>query len=244
MLTPEQEQECARLKALFNEKAGMSQRAFAAKYKLGTVSNLSQYLTGRRALSLPLAIKLATILEVEVSDFSPRLAKEATSLGIPLGPSGNTALYLKPQSQKIPVLSYAQCGAFTSSGQVKHALAAIDAGDFVYGDVDLPDDCFALYLRGESMEPEFSEGDTVIIDPGLNPSPGDFVIAVVNDPTGEDPEATFKKYRPRGLNDHGREYFELVPLNEDYPVIRSDKQPCTIIGVLIEHRRPFRRRRS
>lgn len=36
VLTPEQEQECRKLKALFDERAGMSQRAFVKKYNLGT----------------------------------------------------------------------------------------------------------------------------------------------------------------------------------------------------------------
>ena len=42
-------------------------------------------------------------------------------------------------------------------------------------------------------------------------------------PAGLTPdEATFKKYRPRGLNEQGQQVFELVPLNEDYPSMRSD----------------------
>ena len=34
----------------------------------------------------------------------------------------------------------------------------------------------------------------------------------------------------------GCQHFELVPLNDDYPIISSDHQPLTIIGVMIEHR--------
>lgn len=52
VLTPEQEQECRKLKALFDERAGMSQRAFVKKYNLGTPANLGQYLLGRRPLTL------------------------------------------------------------------------------------------------------------------------------------------------------------------------------------------------
>ena len=82
------------------------------------------------------------------------------------------------------------------------------------------------------MEPEFKEGDTIIIDPDIKPSPGDYVVA-----RNADQEATFKKYRPRGRNAQGIDVIELVPLNEDYPILRSDVSPLEIIGTLVEHRR-------
>ena len=34
-------------------------------------------------------------------------------------------------------------------------------------------------------------------------------------------EATFKKYRPRGIDADGKPIFELVPLNDDYATICS-----------------------
>mgnify|MGYP004716968083 FL=1 len=57
---------------------------------------------------------------------------------------------------------------------------------------------------------------------------------------GED-EALFKKYRPRGII-NGQEVYELVPLNEDYPTLRSDSSKIRIIGTMMEHRK-YRRRR-
>jgi hypothetical protein len=35
----------------------------------------------------------------------------------------------------------------------------------------------------------------------------------------------------------GQEVFELVPLNEDYAIMRSDQQPIQIIGTMMEHTR-------
>lgn len=86
------------------------------------------------------------------------------------------------------------------------------------------------------MNPVFNEGDLVIIDPDESPRPGDYVVAS----NGGD-EATFKKYRPRGIDENGQEVFELVPLNEDYPPMHSDRQHIEIIGVMVEHR-IFRKR--
>ncbi|MNP76628.1 hypothetical protein D3C76_1738990 [compost metagenome] len=64
--------------------------------------------------------------------------------------------------------------------------------------------------------------------------PGEFVVAKNN---GH--EATFKKYRPLGV---GIDDFELIPLNPDYPVLRSADMQLRIIGVMIEHR-IYRRKR-
>lgn len=86
------------------------------------------------------------------------------------------------------------------------------------------------------MLPEFRPGDRVIIDPEMSPSPGDFVVAK----NGRE-EATFKKYRPRGINVEGNTVFELVPLNDDYPTMRSDTEHLEIIGVLVEHRKKYRK---
>lgn len=108
--------------------------------------------------------------------------------------------------------------------------------DEIATDLDVGPFAFALVLDGESMMPEFNSGDKVIIDPDIKPRPGDFVAFKCN---GDG--STFKKYRPRGFDDFGNEIFELVPLNPDYPTLRSDQIECEIIGTMVEHRR-YRRR--
>jgi len=97
-----------------------------------------------------------------------------------------------------------------------------------------------LELTGESMLPEFAPDDLIIIDTGLEPLPGDYVVAV----TEGDMEGTFKKYRPRGLDEDGHPIIELTPLNPDYPTLTiNSKNPGRIVGTMIEHRR-YRRRRQ
>jgi SOS-response transcriptional repressor LexA len=88
------------------------------------------------------------------------------------------------------------------------------------------------------MLPDFRPGDQLIIDPAITPSPGDFVVAK----NGEE-EATFKKYRLRGISESGQEIIELVPLNPDFATMRSDITPFHIIGTLVEHRRILRHRK-
>lgn len=235
-LTNVQTQECAKLKELFLEKAGMSQRQFVQKYGLGTPGNLNQYLQGRRAVSLPIAVKLANALKVSISDFSPRLAAQYGRL-----PIESNAEPVRARMKKIPVISEVQAGLMTNHGDPDIAGAAIENGDYIFVDEELPDGSFALRLRGDSMEPTFSQGDIVVIDPTIRPLPGDFVIAQRCD--GAESESTFKKYRSRGTDTQGREIFELVPLNPDYPTLCSDREQCQIVGVMIEHRRRYRRSR-
>lgn len=47
-------------------------------------------------------------------------------------------------------------------------------------------------------------------------------------------ELTFKKYRPCGIDESGQDVFGLVPLNDDFPTMHSDRQYIEIIGVMVE----------
>jgi SOS-response transcriptional repressor LexA len=136
-------------------------------------------------------------------------------------------------ARPIPLISYVQAGAWTD---VVDSYQPGDADEFLLTDMELSSNAFALEIKGDSMLPEFKPGDRVIIDPVVCPQPGDYVVAK----NGED-EATFKKYRPRGVNEHGDVVFELVPLNEDYPSMRSDVTPIRIVGTMVEHRK-YRKR--
>lgn len=149
----------------------------------------------------------------------------------------------KGHMKKIPILSYVEAGNPSGVGQIQSRQNAIDNGDFIWVDGEMPDSCFALRVVGLSMEPEFKAGDILVIDPTIVPAPGDFVVASRICRVSNEQETTFKKYRPRGYDEHGREVFELIPLNEDYPKYESRKEELTITGVLVEHRRSYRRRR-
>lgn len=96
---------------------------------------------------------------------------------------------------------------------------------------------FALVVKDESMAPDFRPGDRIIVDPEVEPNPGDFVIAQY-----EDHEAILKKYRPRGYATDGSVIFELAPLNPDYPVLNSQDQQIRIIGTVVAHMRALRER--
>lgn len=136
-------------------------------------------------------------------------------------------------TRRVPLISSVQAGRMTE---------AIDpfppggAFEFLLTDLELSENAFALEIEGDSMTPDFNEGDRVIVDPEIRPRPGDFVVAK----NGRE-EATFKKYRARGIGADGQEAFELVPLNPDYPTISSEHDHVRIIGVMVEHRK-YRKR--
>lgn len=134
--------------------------------------------------------------------------------------------------RRVPVISYIQAGVWT---EIAGDFQPCDAHDWLITSDKHSRETFVLTIRGNSMEPDFKEGDVVIIDPSVKPRPGSFVAAK----NGRQ-EATFKKYRPRSIDVLGNEVFELVPLNEDYPTMRSDEQPIEIIGTMVEHRRFFK----
>lgn len=134
----------------------------------------------------------------------------------------------------IPVISAIQAGAMTDMVD-PYPLGAGYAVEYV--DDDYSKWAFALTIEGDSMLPEYRAGDRVLIEPELTPNPGDCVICK----NGKD-QATFKKYRLRGIDDNGNEIFDAVPLNPDYQTLHSDTDHLQIIGVMVEHRRRIRRR--
>jgi SOS-response transcriptional repressor LexA len=194
--------------------------AFARHYGLDS-TYLSQLLNGHRNLGE----KAARNLEGKLG-WAPR------SMDRPLDESGEDLDFCaRPPAglRRVPRISFVQAGVWTEAVD-PYTQGAGD--DYLLTQTDLGPQAFALTVRGGSMEPEFKEGDTIIIDPEVKPSPGDFVVA-----KNAQEEATFKKYRPRGVNELGEQVIELVPLNDDFPSLRSDYTPLIIIGTMMEHRR-------
>lgn len=126
---------------------------------------------------------------------------------------------------RVPLLSTRDVKAYLDGKEVdRHRALMTDVG---VGAI-----AFAIEIHGECMSPTFHPGDRVIIDPDLTAVPGDYVLAAVGS------DVVFRKYRLRegGL-------FELMPLNDDWPSVRSDgKQEVKILGVMAEHR-SYRERR-
>lgn len=97
---------------------------------------------------------------------------------------------------------------------------------------------FALQVSGDSMAPDFADGDVVIIDPNITPAPGDFVFVEINDEM-----VLFRKFRPLSARKgKAAEHYELVPCNEDWPKVSIGPEDNAVIrGVMSQHVAPRRR---
>lgn len=134
----------------------------------------------------------------------------------------------------VPVIDYGQAGRW--GADVTLPVGA--SGDVIAADPEISQRAFALVIRDNSMAPDFSEGDKIILDPDVTPQPGDLVVAKLD----SEQEATFKKFRPRGADGSGVAPIELAPLNPDWPtLVINAENPGRIIATLVEQRR-YRRR--
>lgn len=129
-----------------------------------------------------------------------------------------------PIRGKVPLISWVQAGKWKEAIDL---YAPGDAEVWIETTVPIKEHTFVLRVEGDSMEPDFPAGTLLVVEPDLDPQPGDYVIAKNGD------EATFKQ-----LVKDGADWY-LKPLNERYP-IKPLESPCKIIGVVREAARRFR----
>ncbi|MDY4280585.1 MAG: S24 family peptidase [[Pasteurella] mairii] len=135
------------------------------------------------------------------------------------------------KSFQYPLLSSIQAGRFTEVEHFNH-VDELDQYEMISSQVKASPNAFYLKVSGDSMLPRFKDGDMVLIDPDIAPTPGKFIAAI-----NPDGEATFKQYKQLGtIDDHGRPHFKLVPLNDNYPTLSSEDHHIQLIGVAVEHR--------
>lgn len=167
-----------------------------------------------------------------------KIAKFATVLGVTpaylMGwdtedtPTEDTSINFQPKGVQIPVLGYVIAGVPISAvedilGYEEIPKKLADTGDF-----------FALRIKGASMEPQFFDGDTVIVRQQSDVDDNDIAIVLVN---GD--EATVKQIKK---SDAG---ITLIGFNVSVypPHFYSNKDiedlPVSIIGKVIELRRSF-----
>ena len=81
---------------------------------------------------------------------------------------------------------------------------------------------FALRVSGDSMEPTFPQGCTIVVDPEYPASHGAYVVVEIE---GEQ-DAIFKQLVMEGQHQY------LRPLNTRYPVVEFDQSRFRICGVV------------
>ena len=197
------------------ERAGLTQTALGKAVGVSKAA-VSQWESDETTPTGPNLVKCAAILEVTAESLTRTNSANVETITPPFHP--------------IPLIDYIQAGQWA---EIADAYQRGDGEEMLSTSGPCGPHTFGLCVKGRSMEPDYLEGDIIIVDPDVRPDPGDFVVAKLD---GTE-ETTFKKYRPRGHDSAGVEVIDLVPLNEDFPIITLNaKAPGRIIGTIIEHR--------
>lgn len=209
----------------------VTQEDVSAACGWATQGAFSAYLNARTPLNFDALIKLSNYFNINPYEISPELASGINTIATINSDSldGNVDPIPMKGLKRVPILTYVQAGNWREA-------VFLPADDYTFTSIDVSNQTFAAHVVGESMMPEFKDGDLIIIDTQVAPAPTDYVFA--QNMSGD---ITFKKFRSRGLNELGVEVFDLVPLNPDFPIIHSDRQHVEIIGTIVEHRRTFRK---
>ena len=203
-----------RLKQLRTEKR-INQRELAKCLKIAP-STISMYESGNREPNFEILETLADFFNVDLNyllgktDKTTKLIIENENKGFKIPVLGNVAAGI-PISAVEDILDYEEVPASWQN-----------QGEF-----------FALRIKGDSMESDINDGDTVIVKQQSDANSGDTVIALVN---GDD--ATCKRLQKL---DNG---IMLVSNNSKYPPMYFSNEeivtkPVVIIGKVIELRRKF-----
>ncbi|WP_222832428.1 MULTISPECIES: LexA family protein [Pseudomonas] len=125
----------------------------------------------------------------------------------------NNATVLCHTGRKLPVMGAIAAGAWCET----HVnFDPSDAEEWIDAPGPVGPRAFILRVEGMSMEPKFTEGDKIVIDPSLEALPGHFVAAKRT----RDQAATLKQLKQEG----GERY--LYALNPDWPerIIRMTEE--------------------
>lgn len=162
--------EAQELRALFERRSTMTQKAFGQAFKLGTGSMVWQYLEGRRPLNLMAACRFANGLGADLAEFSPRLAKELeTAMSLALPELRHPSSVAEPEYARIPRVDV----AIKNGVPGFKVLSLQDGPSFIafrhdwLSERQYPSDrLIGIESPDDGMAPTLSQGDLVILHTG------------------------------------------------------------------------------
>jgi len=230
-LTTEQLEDAMRLKALYESK---KKQLKVTQYTIADEMGISQgavghYINGRIALNVPVVTDFARILQVQVSEISPKLAKEVGRYAAAFESNVSNLTAYAP-GKSYPVLSSVQAGCWAEAIE---AYSINEISEWLESDAHIQGEAFWLKVEGDSMTAptglSVPEGMYVLFDTGKDAINGSMVIAKLVDSN----EATFKRL----IIDGGQKY--LKGLNPAWPMVPINGN-CKIIGVAVEAKMRFK----
>lgn len=207
--------QCMNLRELVRSKLeeGLTQRELAAQVGVsqGTINNILAGIYPQKLQVLErfagfFRIEVATILGAQ-SDHAPRVNEESPVYRKRPTPSA-------VRSKRVPLLSYKQAAKLQGKGTLPSPQSIQD-----YVEADIPGNKnFAFRVSGNAMEPEFHDGDILIINPDIRPKPNEFVATLL-------PESDSEKAAVRQLKKVGTTSFlhALNPIYQDVPLHKKQQ---------------------
>lgn len=194
-------------------EAGLSARELA--HRAGVSGAYIRYVEeGKRRPTFDNLMKILKSLGVEAQE----LLSATGHAGANVEPSRVGKLY------RIPVVTWVTAGRWK---EVCDAFEPGDADEWIESDIR-GKNVFALRVLGDSMEPEFKDGEIVIVNPHLEAAPNDFIV--VKNKSGEATFKQLKKFGPRWV---------LHPLNPKYPDQEVKKGEFGIIGKVVKKEKKY-----
>ncbi len=169
---------------------------------------------GKRTATFP---KIMNMLSALGADFEEMMAMTG------LGSRDLDPLSLRSR-RRIPVVTLVMAGMWR---EVCDSFEPGDADEWIDSDVR-GENVFALRVSGDSMEPEFKEGEVIVVNPHVEAGPNDYVVV-----KNRNEEATFKQ-----LKRYGSRWF-LHPLNPSYHDQEVRKGELRIIGRVVKKEKRY-----
>lgn len=227
--------------AHYRKAAGLSQAALASACGWKSQSRVGNYESDTREPTLADLEKIAAAVGVSVAQITYGEPRQGSAEPTHPGRGAESAKTAEPGNvtpaqqpdrlYRYPVISRVAAGAW------QEAIEACDPwayDTFELADYQAKGSAFWLQVSGDSMTspapPSIPEGHLILVDTGIEPRPGDMVVAKLVDAD----EATFKLL----VADAGQLY--LKPLNPAYRMIPIDER-CRLIGVVVEAKMKLRR---
>jgi SOS-response transcriptional repressor LexA len=196
------------------EDGGMSLREVAKTTGISHV-HIRDIEEGAKSPSFDKVMKLLQAYMVDTSEF----LRETGYLPENVEPLETESLY------KVPLVSWVVAEKLDDA---RYSLRHGDAGEWIASDVG-GRDVFALKVMDDSMQPEFNEGDIIIVSPHETAHHDDYIII-----KNIDGATVFRQ-----LKRYGRTRV-LHPLNPKYPDMEfSGRHQFKIIGKVMEKKKRY-----
>lgn len=199
------------LQNLLNER-GLEQKNLANAVGVSETT-VSRWLNGEREPKGKIRKKVAEFFGINESE---------------LYVSTNEVIRTDRAIQKIPVLSWVSANRFS----VVEDPFPPGIADEYHATTTKGVNMYALRVKMDCMEPEFMEGDIIVVRPDIQPENGDYVIVRDNKKN----EATFKQLKKYGKT------IVLHPLNPKYKdIVLDEEDRYQIVGVVVSKEKKYRK---